>query len=62
MEILLLFLTGTLMGALLIGSFALGYYVRDKKGVEEEGVHFNKNNQEFLTEMAKWANYNGKNV
>lgn len=62
MDILLLFLTSAFISALLIGSFALGYYVRDKKGVEEEGVHFNKNNQEFLTEMAKWANYNGKNV
>ena len=52
-------LVSCLISGLIAGSFALGYYFRDKKE-KEEGVHFNKNNKDFLVEMAKWANYNGK--
>ena len=59
MELILIVLTSTLISGLLVSAFYLGYQFREKKG-ETEGVHLNKNNAEFLSEMAKWSNYNGK--
>ena len=59
MTLILLVLTSTLIASLLLGAFYLGYQFREKKG-EPEGVVLNERNKEFLTEMAKWQNYNGQ--
>lgn len=58
MEIILIILTGILMGAFNLGFFILGYYVRGKK-TNEEGVTVTNENREFIEEMMKWRNYNG---
>lgn len=58
MELILLFLTATLMGALFIGFFCLGYWVRSKK--PDDGLELNKSNKDFIREMVEWKNYGGK--
>lgn len=58
MTIVLILLTGTLMGAFNLGFFMLGYYIRSKKP-SDEGVTVTKENQDFIEEMMKWKNYNG---
>lgn len=58
MQVILIVLTGVLMGAFNLGFFFLGYYIRSKKPVED-GVTVTKDNQEFIEEMMKWRNYNG---
>lgn len=55
MELILLFLTATLMGGLFIGFFCLGYWVRSKK--PDEGMELTKDNKEFVKEMLEWRNY-----
>lgn len=59
MNIILIFLVGTLMGAFNFGFFLLGYYVRDKKP-SDEGITVTKDNREFIEEMMKWRNYGGE--
>lgn len=58
MTVILILLTGTLMGAFNLGFFMLGYYIRSKKP-SDEGVTVTKENKEFIEEMMKWRNYNG---
>lgn len=58
MELILIILCGVLMGAFNLGFFMLGYYVRGKKPADE-GVTVTKENQEFISEMMRWRNYNG---
>ena len=58
MNLILIFLTGTLMGAFNFASFCLGYYVRGKKS-NEEAVKVTKENAEFIAEMMNWRSYNG---
>ena len=60
MEVILLFFTSCFMSLTIVGSYYLGYTQGIKKGENVEGVHFNKNNKDFLVELARWANYNGK--
>lgn len=59
MEIMLVLLCGTLMGAFNVGFFLLGYYLRGRKQ-NEEGVQLTKQNAEFVDEMIRWRNYGGK--
>lgn len=59
MEIILIVLCGTLMGAFNVGFFLLGYYLRGRKQ-NEEGVQLTKQNAEFVDEMIRWRNYGGK--
>ena len=58
MQVILILLTGTLMGAFNLGFFMLGYYIRSKKP-SDEGVTVTKENKEFIEEMMRWRNYNG---
>jgi len=58
MNIILIILTGVLMGAFNFGFFCLGYYVHSKKK-PEEGVTLTKENAEFIEEMMKWRMYGG---
>lgn len=58
MQVILIVLTGILMGAFNFGFFMLGYYVRGKKP-SEDGVTVTNENREFIEEMMKWRNYNG---
>ena len=58
MNLILIFLTGTLMGAFNFGFFCLGYYVHSKKP-NEEAVKVTKENAELVNEMMEWRNYFG---
>ena len=58
MEIILIFLTGTLMGAFNFGFFCLGYYLKGKKN-NDEGVAVTDRNSDFIKDMAKWRAFNG---
>lgn len=58
MNLILIVLCGTLMGAFFLGFFLLGYHLGTKHS-SEEGVTVTKENQEFIEEMMKWRNYNG---
>ena len=59
MNIILIILTGTLMGAFNFGFFLLGYHFGMKK-VPEEGVTVTKDNQDFIKEMMAWRSYGGE--
>lgn len=58
MNLILIVLCGILMGAFNFASFCLGYYVRDKKKIED-GMTVTKENAEFVEEMMKWRSYGG---
>lgn len=58
MNLILIVLTGTLMGAFNFASFCLGYYVRGKKN--DEAVKVTKDNAEFIAEMMNWRSYGGE--
>lgn len=58
MNVLLIFLIGTLMGAFNLGFFLLGYYLRDKKPAEDS-VTVTKENEKFLKELMEWKNFGG---
>lgn len=56
MNLILIILTGTLMGAFNFAFFCLGYYVRSKKP-SEDGVTVTKANKDFIKEMMQWRNF-----
>ena len=58
MNLILIFLTGTLMGAFNFGFFLLGYYVRGKK--KEDAVQLDDTNKEAVKELINWIGYGGK--
>lgn len=60
MNLILIMLCGILMGAFNFGFFLLGYFVRSKKPVEEEGLKVTKENAEFIDEMMRWRMYGGR--
>lgn len=59
MNIILIILTGTLMGAFNFAFFCLGYWYRDKHPTED-GITVTKENREFIEEMMRWRNYGGE--
>lgn len=59
MNLILIMLCSILMGAFNFGFFLLGYYVRDRKPVEEDGLKVTNENAEFIDEMMKWRMYGG---
>ena len=59
MELILIVLTGILMGAFNFGFFLLGAYYQSKKE-SENGMELTKDNAEFVREMMDWKNYGGK--
>lgn len=63
MELILILLTGTLMGAFFLGFFLLGMrYQRmlTENTKEEEGLEVNEQNIDGVKELYKWLNYGGK--
>lgn len=56
MEIIFIILTGVLMGAFNLGFFFLGYYIRDKKPIDNSVV-VDKDNAEAVKEFMNWINY-----
>ena len=62
MEIILIILTGTILGAFFIGFFFLGYYLGSKKSKEnQDGLVVTENNKEYVKDMALWRQFNGIN-
>lgn len=62
MEIILIILTGAILGAFFIGFFFLGYYLGSKKSKEnQEGLVVTDNNKEYVKDMALWRQFNGFN-
>lgn len=59
MNIILIFLTGILMGAFNVGFFILGYYLRGQKQ-EDNAVKVTEENKEAIKELMNWINYGGK--
>lgn len=59
MNLILIILTGILMGAFNLGFFMLGYYVKSKRP-DNDGMTLTKDNAEFVKEMMEWKNYGGK--
>jgi len=58
MNLILIFLTGTLMGAFNFGFFCLGYYVRGKKN--DDKVEITEDNKDAIKEIMDWLGYGGK--
>ena len=56
MNLILIFLTGTLMGALNLGFFILGYYFRGRR---EDGITINDRNKDYLKDLMEWQQYGG---
>lgn len=62
MEIILIILTGTILGAFFIGFFFLGYYLGSKNTKEkQDGLVVTDNNKEYVKDMALWRQFNGFN-
>jgi len=59
MNLILIVLTGVLMGAFNFAFFILGYLYRDKKP-STDGVTVTKENKAFIEEMMRWRNYGGE--
>lgn len=58
MEIILLILVGTIMGAINVAFFLLGTYFAKKK--ENEGsLTVDKNNKDAIKGIMEWMNYRG---
>ena len=58
MNLVLIILTGTLMGAFNFGFFLLGYYLGTKKE-SQDGITVTKDNKDFIKEMMAWRSYDG---
>ena len=62
MEIILIILTGAILGAFFIGFFFLGYYLGSKYTKEnQDGLVVTDNNKEYVKDMALWRQFNGFN-
>ena len=59
MTIVLIFLTGVLMGAINIAFFFFGYYVRDKKK-DDNALELDEHNVEAVKSLMDWIGYNGE--
>lgn len=61
MEIFILFLTSTLLGAFFVSFFLLGYHIGKKQTKKDDKQVVIKNEEElkFLKELAEWSNYKG---
>lgn len=59
MNLILIVLCGILMGAINLGFFLLGYYIRSKKK-DDNAVEVNETNIEAVKEIMKWVGYGGK--
>lgn len=59
MNIILIFLTGILMGAFNFAFYLYGVHVGSTKQ-KEDGVTVTKENEDFIREMMEWRSYGGK--
>lgn len=59
MEFIGIILTGALMGALLFATFWFGY-IYGKNATDKEGVTVTEDNKEFIEEMQRWRNFDGR--
>lgn len=59
MNIILILLTGTLMGAFNFAFYLYGVHVGSTKQ-KEDGVTVTKENEDFIREMMEWRSYGGK--
>lgn len=59
MNIILIFLTGTLMGAFNFAFYLYGVHVGSAKQ-KEDGVTVTKENENFIKEMMEWRSYGGE--
>ena len=59
MNIILIFLTGTLMGAFNFAFYLYGVHVGSSKQ-KEDGVTVTKENENFIKEMMEWRSYGGE--
>lgn len=60
MTVVLVILTGIVMGAVNVGFFLLGYQFKNKE-TSKDGVTLTENNSEFVKEMARWRAFGGNN-
>lgn len=60
MTIILLILTSAFISALLMGSFALGYYFAMKKDNKDQGMELTHDNAEMVSSMLDFIGYNGQ--
>jgi len=58
MEIILIILTGLMMGCLLLSSFYLGYLLGGKQK-DANAITLTKDNVEYIRELTDWMNYKG---
>lgn len=56
MNLILIFLTGALMGAFNLAFYLYGVHVGKKKS-QEDGVTVTKENQDFIKQLMEWRNY-----
>lgn len=56
MNLILIFLTGTLMGAFNLAFYLYGVHV-GSKSKDEDAVTVTKENQEFIKQLMEWRNY-----
>ncbi len=59
MNLILIFLTGTLMGAFNFAFYLYGVHVGSNKQ-KEDGVTVTKENENFIKEMMEWRSYGGE--
>ena len=57
MEIAMIFLTGTLTGALFLAAYRLGY--RDGKSSKDDSVKISEADREMLRQYANFISYDG---
>lgn len=60
MNLILIVLCGTLMGAFNVGFFMLGYLYRDKYQKKPDAVEITNDNKEAVKELIEWIGYGGK--
>lgn len=56
MNLILIFLTGTLMGAFNLAFYLYGVHV-GKRNSPEDAVTVTKENKEFIKQLMEWRNY-----
>lgn len=56
MNLILIFLTGTLMGAFNMAFYLYGVHVGERK-TPDDAVTVTKQNQEFIKQLMEWRNY-----
>ena len=56
MNLILIFLTGTLMGAFNLAFYLYGVHIGERKS-PDDAVTVTKQNKEFIKQLMEWRNY-----